>query len=215
MDSLFSAVGSCCIKITSILYWGCFNSLLRLKDITATATTISSPPSLSILSSSTASSIQTKDTQRKGSLYLQTMGVLQPLMEHSLLILVTTFLVYQVTLVVYRLYFSPLAKFPGPKLAAASLWYVDILDISRPGVPRIGLGVARRSSSRERKFAHCGIFAKEEGWGFRSLRFTNIWVDVGMSSTTMFVVMDNLLSRSESCMRFMVCFFRFSCGFSC
>ncbi len=43
---------------------------------------------------------------------------------------ITVYTVYQS---VYRLYFSPIAKFPGRKLAALTLWYHFYFDVVKRG----------------------------------------------------------------------------------
>ncbi|KAK4497348.1 hypothetical protein PRZ48_011799 [Zasmidium cellare] len=45
----------------------------------------------------------------------------------------TAYLAYCFLVVVYRVWFHPLAKFPGPKLAACSLWYEFYYDVIQEG----------------------------------------------------------------------------------
>lgn len=41
--------------------------------------------------------------------------------------------IYIISCAVYRLYLSPISKFPGPKLAALTLWYEFYYDVVRTG----------------------------------------------------------------------------------
>jgi hypothetical protein len=48
----------------------------------------------------------------------------------SLIVAIILFILYGV---IWRLYLSPIAKFPGPRLAAVTFWYEFYYDVVRGG----------------------------------------------------------------------------------
>lgn len=61
------------------------------------------------------------------------MGLAQPLGVPWWAVAGIGYTAYLIALAVYRLYLSPLAKFPGPKLAALTSWYEFYHDVFRHG----------------------------------------------------------------------------------
>ena len=61
------------------------------------------------------------------------MAFFTTLFNQSIFSAAALFLLYPISLAVYRLYFSPLAKFPGNTLAILTLWYEFYYQVFKGG----------------------------------------------------------------------------------
>jgi hypothetical protein len=68
-----------------------------------------------------------KGCERRRRFYMEAV-LIQPLFIGGVAILL-----YVAAGAIYRLYLSPIAKFPGPKLTALTLWYEFYYDVIRKG----------------------------------------------------------------------------------
>jgi hypothetical protein len=61
------------------------------------------------------------------------MAILPDLHSQWITVALAAIFLYAVAVVVHRLFFSPLSKFPGPKLAAATILYEAYYDVIKQG----------------------------------------------------------------------------------
>ena len=61
------------------------------------------------------------------------MGVLDSISVYSVSLAATAIVVLVISILVYRLLFHPLARFPGPRLAALTYCYEYYYDIAKNG----------------------------------------------------------------------------------
>lgn len=59
--------------------------------------------------------------------------VLSASWERAAIVVTGLALAYTISIVVYRLYLSPIANIPGPRLAAATFWYEFYFDVVKQG----------------------------------------------------------------------------------
>lgn len=71
--------------------------------------------------------------------------------------LLVSMLLYQSCVIFYRLFLSRLAKFPGPKLAAASSWYEAFFDLHNADFPDV-LQRLHDKYGESRSAGVCGLY---------------------------------------------------------
>ncbi|KAI5920286.1 cytochrome P450 [Camillea tinctor] len=66
-----------------------------------------------------------------------------PSSSNVFIVLTLVYILYYLMLITYRLYWSPIAKFPGPKLAAATYWYEAYYDLINNGGGQFAFQIKR------------------------------------------------------------------------